>query len=384
MEGSNRQKRKKRGAWVRFRGAFHCNVAALIPRLLPVLAVSPISANLRLTQRCLARCQSCSHWLNKDTRELNTSEWKRIISGLIESGLLSVSFTGGDILLRDDLIELMRFCTSAGVIVNVTMNGYTMTEDLALDLMQSNLSCIDLSLDDLGESSDDLRGMKKSAAKVTDAFRMLKRNTNGITQLGVAFTIMKSTLESIRDVTCFALENQLAIRYNLIHFTHYFTETPFSRDQYVMNLQELEELKETLTWLAGLRPKYPHLLPRPAHLNWILSYFMDYHQRSTPCFKPMLKVCVDPNGDISPCCSQQPVGSLVHHGIRDVASSQAFLDVVRKGLTKECPGCSCHYVMSLNASLVVRLREVFLPGRIRNPRLLRVLGQPFSDVARHT
>ena len=277
-----------------------------------------------------------------------------------------MSFTGGDILLREDSVELLRFCALAGLEVNATLNGYLITEDLAKQLMASSPSRIDLSLDDLGHDFDRLRGAMNAAGKVEEAIRLLRHCDNGSTRLGIAATIMKDTLGSIRDVVRFALKQELVLHFNLIHFTHYFSDTPFSRDQYGLSREERIELGKLVSWLTRLQRQFPQLLPKPRHLKWILSYFDDFRQPGTSCLKTMLRICVDPDGEVRPCCSLKPAGNLTRLSLKQIASSPTFLAIVREGLSKECPGCSCHYIMNLDANLVGRLTDR-LSGLERKP-----------------
>jgi MoaA/NifB/PqqE/SkfB family radical SAM enzyme len=356
---------------VRLREALRCNAVGNLPALLPVLGTSPISANIRLTNRCSARCRSCRHWHLPDSNELRTERWRGILAKLFDIGVLSVTFTGGDILLRDDVFELMHFCASAERQVGITLNGYSITPDVARNLMAARPSFINLSLDSLDEQFDHVRGVQGSAALVRSAIQSLRSHDNGVTRIGIAATLMKDTLDQARKVTQFAIQNRLAIHYNLIHFTHYFSNTPFSRRQYQLDSECRKKLRNFLDWLTAARGTGRRYLPSRRQIQWIRSYFDDFHQRNTPCLKTMLKICIEPNGDVKPCCSMESVGNLQHQEIRQILRSPACRAVVRKGLSKNCPGCSCHYILSLDANFLRRLTRWFLPdGRTRKKKLL--------------
>jgi MoaA/NifB/PqqE/SkfB family radical SAM enzyme len=89
------------------------------------------------------------------------------------------------------------------------------------------------------------------------------------------------------------------------------------------------------------------------------DYFQDYRQKNTPCFKPMLKPCIEPNGDIRPCCSMNPVGNLTTQRLEEIIASDVYGQGVVKGLIKECPSCSCHYALSLDANIVYQLKDIY-------------------------
>jgi MoaA/NifB/PqqE/SkfB family radical SAM enzyme len=96
------------------------------------------------------------------------------------------------------------------------------------------------------------------------------------------------------------------------------------------------------------------------HIDFITSYFKDYRQRDIPCYKPLLDICIDPNGDIRPCCSDEPSGHALRDGIRNVLKSERYRQVVKKALEKSCDGCSCHYNLSLDMNLQIRLKAFLL------------------------
>jgi radical SAM protein with 4Fe4S-binding SPASM domain len=92
--------------------------------------------DLELTERCNNDCIHCS--INRPAEdmaarqlELTTSEWKAILSEAATLGALSVRFTGGEPLLREDFEELYVFARRLGLRVLLSTNGTLITERLA-------------------------------------------------------------------------------------------------------------------------------------------------------------------------------------------------------------------------------------------------------------
>ncbi|KPA09738.1 secreted protein containing Radical SAM domain protein, partial [Candidatus Magnetomorum sp. HK-1] len=357
----SRQKKRTRihNYWIKGRETLLSNLAALLPMSLPFLGCRPFAANLRLTHRCSGRCKTCSHWHQKEShfRELSTQTWKDILDQLRDHKVLTVSFTGGDILLRKDTPVLMRYAKALGFQVRATLNGYSMTEHIAQDLMAARPDDISLSLDHFDEFFSGMRGVANATDKVLQALDLLRKHNLGHTRLGLSVTLMKNSLKGCEDLVRFALEKELFVSFNLIHFTHYFSNTPFSREQYYLSDHELSEIKQFVDWLIGLSRSHSKLLPHAAYLRWIPRYFNDYRQTGTPCLKTMLKPCIDPDGSIRPCCSMDPVGNITHNPLKTILCSPAYLQTATFGLTKNCPGCSCHYSLNLGANLLYRFQS---------------------------
>jgi len=360
MEISRLKKRTRfHHYWIKGRGILLSNLAFLLPTSLPFLRWSPFAVNLRLTHRCSGRCRTCSHWHQKDShfRELSTQAWKDILNQLRDLEILTLSFTGGDILLRKDTPELMRYAKALDFQVRATLNGYSMTEDIAHDLMAARPNDISLSLDHFNEDFSGIRGVTNAKYKVLQALDLLRKHNRGHTRLGLSVTLMNNSLKGCEDVVRFALDKELFVSFNLIHFTHYFSNTPFSREQYDLSHSELSDIKQFVNWLIGLHPSHSKLLPPVRYLRWIPRYFNDYRQTDTPCLKTMLKPCIDPDGSIRPCCSMDPVGNMTQKPLKTILSSSAYLQTATLGLTKECPGCSCHYSLNLGANLIYRFQS---------------------------
>jgi radical SAM protein with 4Fe4S-binding SPASM domain len=92
--------------------------------------------DIELTERCNNNCIHCCINLPFDDadakkRELSTEELKKILKEAISLGCLSVRFTGGEPLLREDFQELYIFARRLGLKVLVFTNAVLITPDLA-------------------------------------------------------------------------------------------------------------------------------------------------------------------------------------------------------------------------------------------------------------
>jgi MoaA/NifB/PqqE/SkfB family radical SAM enzyme len=346
--------------------AIKYNIAGIFPRISDRLQKNPLFIRVRLTYKCSGSCKSCTLWNNETDRELSTEEWKDIFLKFKQENVWNISFTGGDIFFRKDIFELMRFSNGLGIKTSCMINGYSVNEHNAQQLMESNISSVCLSLDDLTSKFDSLRGVEDAAAKVQNSIKYLQNNSNGHTSIILAATLMRDTIGSAKKVVNFAIQNNLQIGFNLIHFTHFYTDTNFSREQYELKRTEKDDLKDLILWLVKKRKKYPEIIPKFTSLEWVLKYFNDYHQEQTPCYQPMSKLCLEPNGDVRGCCSMDVVGNLVKQDMETVLNSDGYNSQVLKALTKTCPGCSCGYTRNLDFNIGLRIREILLKSGIAN------------------
>ncbi len=92
--------------------------------------------DVELTERCNNNCVHC--YINRPesdgrakARELLTREWQRILGEAAALGALSVRFTGGEPLLREDFPDLYLFARRLGLRVILFTNARLITPELA-------------------------------------------------------------------------------------------------------------------------------------------------------------------------------------------------------------------------------------------------------------
>ncbi len=72
-----------------------------------------------VTGRCMLNCLHCYASMYRKERELSTSEILRILNDLANHGVPHVHFTGGDPVLRPDIVEILMYARDLGLEVSV-------------------------------------------------------------------------------------------------------------------------------------------------------------------------------------------------------------------------------------------------------------------------
>lgn len=93
---------------------------------------TPVSAPYRMDLAITYRCNiDCSHCYNqrKESAELGTADWKKIIRKIWDIGIPHVVFTGGEPTLREDLVELITYAEDIGLITGLLTNGVNLADE---------------------------------------------------------------------------------------------------------------------------------------------------------------------------------------------------------------------------------------------------------------
>ena len=150
-------------------------------------------------QRCNLKCVHC-YSQSKDEEypgELNTKEAKAMLDGLAEYGAPVILFSGGEPLMREDLMELITYAKDKGLRAVISTNGTLITEEKAEELKQFGLSYVGISLDGLKETNDKFRGIEGA---FDDALQGIRNCLKLGIKVGLRFTINKRNAQDIPGI----------------------------------------------------------------------------------------------------------------------------------------------------------------------------------------
>ncbi|WP_038057125.1 12,18-didecarboxysiroheme deacetylase [Thermodesulfobacterium hydrogeniphilum] len=152
-----------------------------------------------VTKACNLRCIHCYAKAdpNPAPDELTTEEGFRLLEDLAQFGCPVVLFSGGEPLVRPDILDLIKKATSLGMRAVLSTNGVLIDENLAKELKKLGLSYVGISLDGGREVHDRFRGVKGAFDKVISAIEACKKES---LKVGLRFTINKLNAQEIPKI----------------------------------------------------------------------------------------------------------------------------------------------------------------------------------------
>jgi radical SAM protein with 4Fe4S-binding SPASM domain len=317
----------------------------------------PYVVSWNLTYRCNLKCEHC--YLDAGTEpqvqddeafadrgELSLEECKKVIDDIAAFAPECLTIlTGGEPLLRRDILDIIRYAAAKGLWVVVGTNGVLVTERLGRMLQEAGVRGMALSLDSLNEAEHDgFRGVE--GAKV-------------LGELGLPFivqtTVTKHNADQLEEIAEFARAELGAKVWNL-----YFL-TPTGRGAFVSDLSpsEYEGVLDRLRVIqedqqgklmvnAKCAPHYVAALFKHSPES---PFLKSYSGGAGGCPAGTHYMGIRPNGDVTPC-PYLPVfgGNLREASLRDVwDSSETFTQIRQRGalggrcgeceFTTACGGC---------------------------------------------
>ena len=131
----------------------------LVPYRLPFNTL-PVLSEIALTYRCNLSCRfcyaGCTCHRGPQRGEMTTDQVKRVLEIIRRDAQVpSVSFTGGEPTLRDDLPALIAHARSLGLRVNLITNGTRLTPGRVEALAEADLNSAQVSLESASPSQHD-------------------------------------------------------------------------------------------------------------------------------------------------------------------------------------------------------------------------------------
>jgi AdoMet-dependent heme synthase len=313
----------------------------------------PYVISWNLTYRCNLACEHC--YLDAggtplvgtdnfaDRRELGTEDCFTIIDEIAALAPECVTIlTGGEPLLRRDILEIVQRAAARGLWVVVGTNGVRITDNLARRLADAGARGLSLSLDALDpDRHDRFRNVRGAWRNTVEGAEILNRT-------GLPFIVQTTAgahnvgeLEAIAD---FAHERLAAKVWNL-----YFL-VPTGRGQFVSDITP-PQYDEVLASLHQIQGKYQGRMLvnakcAPHYIKTALEKggppIRTYAGGAGGCPAGTHYMGIRPNGDVTPC-PYLPVfaGNLRSSPLSDLwSSSELFTGIRRRtSLGGRCGAC---------------------------------------------
>jgi len=214
---------------------------------------------LSITDRCNLNCLYCtplerSEFLKRE-EVLRYEEISRMVGVFVKAGIKNVRITGGEPLIKKDLVELVKMLKSIDGLkeLSLTTNGVNL-DSCVESLKDAGLDRINISLDTLRKErfqqitgQDSLREVLKGISKVSKlGFSPVKLNM--IPMLGI-------NDDEIVDFVNFASDNNLYVRF--IEFFPTNTRSQKMRECTIINQEVKQRIEDEFGKLTSLRHSDP-------------------------------------------------------------------------------------------------------------------------------
>jgi 12,18-didecarboxysiroheme deacetylase len=152
-----------------------------------------------VTRACNLRCVHCyAHAVERSReKELSREQGLALIDDLADFGVPVILFSGGEPLVRPDLVELARYAVGKGMRAVISTNGTLISRQKAEELKEIGLSYVGVSLDGMEEVNDRFRG-KKGAFR--EALAGIENCQAVGLKVGLRFTVNRMNAQEVPKI----------------------------------------------------------------------------------------------------------------------------------------------------------------------------------------
>ncbi|TFG04988.1 MAG: radical SAM protein [Promethearchaeota archaeon] len=332
----------------------------------------PYSAQIEVTLRCNAKCPFCAvktlpeSYIN---HEMTTEQVKLVIDQLAKLGIKSLSLTGGEPTLREDLPDIVHYMgIDHDFISGMTSNGYLLPRLLPkLEGLDFILTSIDYPTAELHDKS---RGIKVFD-KVIESIKIA--NKMGIKVI-ISTVVMKSNIHLLEDIC--NLAKNLGCPIELYPCEDIVWE--ISGISY--RVKNIEEMIPNISLWANkirmLRKKYNNILTEPVSINIIEKGGFGgnpKYQNDLRCHVAQTYMFIRNNGTIDYPCKIHPIKTfnILNHSLSNIYNSLEVKEMMNNHDDYDfCNGCrlGCAIMSSIPTRLTTlysKYIKSYIMGNLR-------------------
>lgn len=248
--------------------------------------------NIELTNRCNAKCEHCLCWQAEPREEL--SDYVDIVRKFRPC---VVWFTGGEPLLRDDILSLINRIREADpcLYLGMATNGWLLSPKLGKQLVDAGLDQVNISLDFIGNRHDEFR-------KIKGLFQHIETIVPELKNMGLCVVlsccIMRQNIDSLLPIAKLAEDWGIEVGYSC------YSQAKTGVKDYALKSRQIEQVHKIIKTLCDWKKDHGFIKSSYSYLRKI----PEFYQKGTlgTCKATKTWLYVTPDGYLK-ICPDKPI-----------------------------------------------------------------------------
>lgn len=267
----------------------------------------PLWLLLELTYSCPLQCPYCSNPLDLHgykNQELNTQDWLKVLKQARELGSLQLGLSGGEPLLRKDLLVIIEYAHKLGYYINLITSGVGLTEAKIKAFKKAGLDHIQLSFQGSDAKSNEKYAGSDVWQQKIKAAKLIKRYDFSMV---LNFVLHRKNIHQVQKMLDLALS--LHADYVELANTQYYGWALHNRAQLLPSKQQLDQAEAVA---HRYQAQYSDKMK-------ILYVIPDYYEgRPKACMNGWGStfLSIAPNGEALPCHSAKILPNITFPNVK--------------------------------------------------------------------
>jgi MoaA/NifB/PqqE/SkfB family radical SAM enzyme len=323
-----------------------------------------------ITSRCNCFCDFCELGTNPfyhPEEELTTEQCYKLVDQMADMGISIVTFSGGEVFMRKDFLDILAYTKSHGITTGLVTNGYVLPtlSDKQFLKLKENLNSLVISVDSpVSEEHDAYRGKSGLLDRIVRGVRSFQER--GFDRIAFESIIMESNYHRVPELIEFAHGLKVKkIMFRPVNKRSNFpqVEKGQAKDKYIIHDPDV-----VVPYIDAAIKKAKELnidTDLMFNRDWIIAYLKNlynedgsfFHDNVIPnyfCFFPFLSGVVLYNGDFSPCLMLKPVANIKNVSLKEAYEKvQPLRDRLNeRNFPRDCNYCFCQANTNMRFSIM--------------------------------
>ncbi len=259
------------------------------------------------TRRCNLNCKFCGASAEKYQDELTKDKLFKIINESAQIGVRTFSVTGGEPLLRPDLLEILNYANQKGLKTSIASNGFLINKKMANQIKEAGVTSIQLSLDGVEHTHNAIRQNNQSFSRVIRAIRNLQNV--GIPTLQIATTVIQDSFNQLASLRDLLLDLNIKLwRLGMV--------MPIGRAKNANMSIKKSQVRKLLTFVKENNSDSLRIIIGE-NLPFLGEFETDIRTEPILCPAGITALCIGVNGNIRGCAEQPDIPKFIEGSLRE-------------------------------------------------------------------
>ncbi len=293
----------------------------------------------KLTNYCNSNCVYCSHAIDRTVYEKKSFVPYNIVMRTIEDaaqmGVHAISISGGEPLLRDDIVEIIKKVVDCKMIPVLLTNGLLL-EHFWDELGDAGLRYIVISVDSVdqvvyekqrGVSFDLVMSGIEAAQKLREKYEYA--------EIHVSAVLTNDNYSDFMKLVNFMQKKEIKVQVIPYHKREHDADN--------LSIADEDQINKLVSNLIEIKKKNKTIANSIGFLEHIPDYFINGNTLPNDyiCKVGYTNLCIDAFMNVKPCWSYmfEPVGNLGKNNLSEIWHSDKLKNYRERMLRCECEGC---------------------------------------------
>lgn len=293
-----------------------------------ILLNEPLKLQWKITNRCNLKCKHCYEG-EKDSVEMTKEEIENAFEMFLKSNLLSLTITGGEALLVENLATYVSKCLRAKIFVKIFTNGLLLDKfvDELYEDIDLNFLSLEVSVDGTREVHDYIRGKGNFSRTVKNIEYAISKGITVITNTVVNKVNKDSIVSMMKNLHDIGVDN---IQISNLIVTGWAKD---NIDDLYIEKKELQYFYENIAKEIDFDFCYADITSNEVLVSRGKEKSLhSYGENTWKCCAGMGRLTIDHSGNvlICPSLNEYVIGNIKHNSIVEIWKNPLRNEYVKK------------------------------------------------------